>query len=229
MESVVGWLVFLGVLFALSLALLIAWGVVRARARRQEVARWAERRGFTFSPRRDRTIPETFAGFSLFQIGSRRRAYNVASGKWNGRSVLAFDYTYTTGSGEGSHTSNFSAVIMESEIPLEPLSIRPETFLDKLATFFGKEDINFESAQFSREFHVRSPDRRWAYAVLHPRTIEFLLAQPRFWIEMDGRHLIAWGRKPFGAFEFDAALEVLAGILDRIPEYVIQERRGRRG
>ncbi len=219
-----GWLVFWGIL----LTLLIAWSLVQAQARRREVARWAERQGFTFSPRRDRTIPETFAGFSLFQIGYGRRAYNVASGKWNGRSVLAFDYTYTTGSGESSRTHHVSAVIMESEIPLEPLSIRPETFLDKLATFFGKEDINFESAQFSREFHVRSPDRRWTYAVLHPRTIEFLLAQPRFQIEMAGIHLIAWGRKPFGPVEFDAALEVLAGILDRIPEYVIHERRGRR-
>lgn len=216
-----GWLV----LFAVILALLLLYHFFQERERREEMRQWAERKGLVFSPRRDKEIPERFSEFSLFRQGYGRKAYHVASGTWNGRRVLAFDYEYTTGAGRSRQTHHRSAAIVDSEVSLQPLQIRPETFFDKIGAFFGVEDINFESAQFSREFHVRSPDRRWAYDVLHPRTIEFLLIQPRFWIEMQGHHLIAWQERRIEPLTFDAALEVLAGILDRLPKYVVEERR----
>ena len=39
---------------------------------------------------------------------------------------------------------------------------------------FGSNDIDFESAEFSRRFQLTSPDGRWAHGVLNPRTMEFV-------------------------------------------------------
>jgi hypothetical protein len=56
------------------------------------------------------------------------------------------------------------------------LSIRAEGIFDKLAGVLGFSDINFESAEFSRRFHVKCEIERFAYDVIDPRMMEFLLA-----------------------------------------------------
>ena len=45
--------------------------------------------------------------------------------------------------------------------------------------FSASKEIEFESTEFSKEFHVKSPDRRWAFDVLSQATMEFLLALPQ--------------------------------------------------
>lgn len=94
-----------------------------------------------------------------------------------------------------------------------------------MTEFFGVDDIDFESAQFSREFRVKSPDKKWAYDVLHQRTMEFLLSNPRFSIEFDTEHVICWRNRRFNLQTRESAIGVAEGILDRLPEYLIRERR----
>ena len=93
-----------------------------------------------------------------------------------------------------------------------------------MAGFFGKEDINFESAEFNRLFFVSSADRRWAYDVLHARTMEFLMASPRFAIQFSSDCVMAWRNSTFNPDDFGAAADVISGILERLPEYVIQQQ-----
>ncbi|MCX7009184.1 MAG: hypothetical protein NTY53_18385 [Kiritimatiellaeota bacterium] len=150
---------------------IVVYGIVQARARRNALATWATQQGLRFAPDDVRGFDERFPAFSCLQEGSNRYAYNVASGLWYQRQVLTFDYHYETHStnskGESETTHWYlSVVIVESSVPLKPLLIRPEGFFDKVKSFFGFEDINFESAEFSRRFFVKSPDRKWAYAVL---------------------------------------------------------------
>jgi len=117
-------------------------------------------------------------------------------GTWSDRHLLAFDYHYETHStdSKGHRRTNhhhFSAVILASALPLKPLFIRAEGFFDKLTEFVGFDDIDFESAEFSRKFYVKAKDRRWAYDVIHARTMEFLLSMPRFTIQFDRNNVIA--------------------------------------
>jgi hypothetical protein len=116
-------------------------------------------------------------------------------------------------------------VILASDVALLPLTIRPEGFLDKVGEFFGFDDIDFESAEFSRRFHVSAGDRKWAFDVLHARAIEFLLASPVFTIVLDRGAVCAYRSSTFRVEEFRQAAEVAAGLLDRLPEYVLRERR----
>jgi len=217
------------VLIPLVIATMIALIVFGARAaarRRNELAAWAASRGLDFQPRKDPSFRSRYPNFSCLDWGSQDRyALNIMTGQMHGRRCTAFDYHYETESrdskGNRQATSHyFSAVILESDLFLKPLFILPERLLDKVSEFFGYDDIDFESAEFSRKFYVKAPDKRWAFDVIHQRTMQFLLDQPRFSIEFDIRHVIAYRSSTFKPADFEAAAATLAGILDGFPEYL---------
>lgn len=221
---------YLIVLFLALFIVLAIVGALSASKRRRQLSEWAASRGLRYSDRTDRGIDDKFPGFACLHQGSNRYAYNIIDGDWSGRPFLAFDYHYQTTSSDHdgkttTHNHHFSAVILESAVPLKPLSIRPEGFFDKLAEFVGFDDIDFESAEFSRKFYVKSPDRKWAFDVIHQRTMEFLLSQPRFTIEMGGSHVIAQDGSTFGPAKFESAVAVIQGILDRLPNYLLEEQK----
>jgi hypothetical protein len=143
---------------------------------------------------------------------------------------LGFDYHYETHSTDSkgrrqTHHHYFSAVIVNSKIPLKPLMIRPEGVFDKLKDFFGYNDIDFESAEFSKKFHVSAKDERWAYDVLHARAIEFLMGRTRYSIEFDRHHIIAWmGGRVFAAESFEDSANVVIGLLELLPDHVVQQK-----
>ena len=193
--------------------------------RKKELAAWATNAGLSFSPGSDRSYDNYYPAFGCLHRGHTRSAYNIAAGSWNGRPLKAFDYRYVTGHGKNRSAHTFSAIILGSGLFLKPLQIRSENAFDKLTEFFGADDIDFESDQFSREFYVKSPDKKWAYDVLHQRTMEFLLVNPKFSIEFDNEHVICWRNRRFDIQTRETAISVVEGILDRLPEYLVREQR----
>ena len=157
---------------------------LQARKRREALAAWAVQQGLGFSSDKLGDLREHFPAFDCLRQGENRYAYNIAKGLWHQRRVFAFDYHYETtstnskGETETSHYY-FSAVIVESSVPLKPLLIRPEGFFDKVKSFFGFEDINFETADFTRRYYVAAPDPKWDYDVLQQRAMEFMLVSPQ--------------------------------------------------
>jgi len=213
----------------LAIGALIAFGIWRGAKRRKDLAAWASGKGLYFRPERDGGFDERYPAFGCLRRGYSRYASNIVEGELNGRRVTAFDYRYVTGSGKDRRTHHFSAVVLRSNVGLKPLRIRSENVFDRVTEFFGLDDIDFESAEFSREFHVKSPDKRWAYDVLHQRTMEHLLSMPRFSMELDEEHVIAWRNRRFNVETFESAIAVVEGILDRLPEYVVRQQGGRTG
>jgi hypothetical protein len=53
--------------------------------------------------------------------------------------------------------------------------------------------------------------------------MEFMLSAPRFDIEFGGRQVISYRNNIFKTVEFEEALNLVNGILDRLPESLIQE------
>ena len=216
--------------FALVVVFVIL-GAKQAKKRREALAAWAQAHGLSLDTSHDHGFRNRFPQFSCFKKGDQDRyAYNTMAGLWNGRQVIAFYYHYETTStnSKGHRTTSswyFSGVLLKPAIPLKPLSIRAENFLDKVAGFFGLDDIDFESAEFSRRFCVNSPDRRWAYDVLHARTIEFLLQGPRFTIEFAPDQVLAWKSGRFRPQQFEQAIRIIEGVLDRLPDYVVQQQQ----
>jgi len=199
----------------------LAWYL--ASARRKKLAVWAAANGLRFESRADKGFAARHPDFGCLARGHSRSAYNVAEGARNGRPLAAFDYRYVTGHGKNRSVHRFSGVVLGSLTPLRSLLIRAESVFDRVAEAFGAGDIDFESAEFSRAFHVAARDKRWAYDVLHQRTIEFLLSMPRFSIEFGDSEVIVWRGRRFDPETFDDAIGVGEGILDRLPSYVVRE------
>jgi len=218
--------VFLFVLFGMLAAAGLIYSLHAASQRRKELAAWARSHRLAFEAGKNSSLESRFPNFDCLGRGRSRYGHNLIRGQWKGREFLGFDYHYVTGSGKNRQTHNFSAVVLASEVPLRPLFLRPEGFFDKVGEFFGLDDIDFESAQFSRKFYVKSPDKRWAYDVIHQGTMEFLLAMPSFTIRFDACQVMAWRSRRFKPAEFSAAAEVVAGMLDRLSEYVVRRQTG---
>jgi len=242
MESVlVILLVVLGVGLVVTIAVL---SHLHTKKRREAIAAWAASHGLRYSPDKVTTFEQRFPAFDRLRTGKGRYAHNISTGPippmpdgaqrhWvgpTGGAVVAFDYHYYTEStdSKGRRTRthhNFSAVVIETRMHFHPLLIRPENMLDKIASFFGRGDINFESAEFSRKFLVRSPERRWAYDIITPASMEFLLAREAFTIEMELHYIAVHRGGIFNAERYESALQVALGLLDRVPRDVVESLR----
>ena len=198
------------------------------------MADWAAERGIYFSADKVRGFDDEYPEMSCLRQGSGRYAYNIIAGKLDGWEVKLFDYHYQTHSTNSkghrqTHHHYFSAVIVESSFPLIPISIKPEHIFHKLSAAFGWDDINFESAEFSRRYHVKSPDKRWAFDVIHGRIIEMLLGVKGYSFESDHRAMICTGGSGrHDLEEFERSLWLTIDILDQIPDHA-KERVGHQG
>ncbi|MFV1958250.1 MAG: hypothetical protein ACC662_02430 [Planctomycetota bacterium] len=224
------------VFFVLALLAMVVLGYLAYRSetkRRKALLDWATAHGFRYRAGKNRALADRFSAFRCLREGLDRYAENVMVCSRPGGNVWAFDFHYETRStnskGQSTTTHHrFSAVVVETVLPLKPLVIRPENFFDRITEFFGLDDIDFESTAFSNAFYVTSPDRRWAFDVLGQATMEYLLDAPRFTLEMAGPWFMARRSSRLDPEDFSAALAVLDGILDRLPGYLRRELEGER-
>ncbi|MDM8000704.1 MAG: hypothetical protein QUS33_12145 [Dehalococcoidia bacterium] len=200
--------------------------------RRRKLAGWAQASGLKFYPERDYSIGYRYQAFDCLKQGDNRYGCNIVvgtSGRWL---VCGFDYHSDTSNAivnglVSGRRGCFSALVVDAGVPLKPLSIRPQRLIDRFAEFIGFESIDFESVEFSRRFAVESPDRRWAYDVLHQKTMELMLEYPRFRIDFLGTKVAAYsGDTEFSPDEFQSALNLVTGILDNLPESMLVELKG---
>ncbi|OHB53991.1 MAG: hypothetical protein A2Y07_03770 [Planctomycetes bacterium GWF2_50_10] len=220
------------VIIVLIVAAIAVAGIFQHRAtlaRRKALEQWAVSNGLDYSPTKVYGLDDDYSSFDCLRQGSNRYGYNIMQGKISSRPFLGFDYHYQvtthTGKTTQTHHYNFSAIIVESPFLLKPLFIRPENIFDKLGEFVGLDDIDFESAQFSSQFYVKSPDKKWAYDIIHQGMMEYLLASPRFSIQFDLKNIIIWRSGKFEPEDFRVATDMVNGILGRIPQYVIDQQK----
>jgi hypothetical protein len=204
----------------------IAYALYAAAQRRKAMSEWAHRRDLAFNPSKTYDMDSRFPDFKCLHRGRSRHAHNIITGQLGGRGITAFDYRYTTGSGKNRTTHSFSAIIVTAPFPLKPLFIRREGFFDKVTEFFGADDIDFESAEFSRKFFVKSTDKKWAYDVIHQRMMEYLLTAPKFAIQFAGNSIIAWNKSKFTPDDFQSAFDLIEGMIQRLPEYLVKQQTG---
>ncbi|MBT3198836.1 MAG: DUF3137 domain-containing protein [Phycisphaerales bacterium] len=215
------------ILIVIVIAGFIAFSIYTAAKRRKELHEWAHSHGLHFNPGKSHDMDSRYVEFKCLNKGRNRYAYNIITGLLNQRQITAFDYRYTTGSGKNRKTHHLSAIIVVAPIPLEPLFIRREGFFDKVTEFFGADDIDFESAEFSRKFFVKSTNKKWAYDIIHQRMMEYLLNAPGFSIQFSDDSIIAWNRRTFTTGDFESAFDLIDGMIERFPEYLIKQQTGK--
>ncbi len=222
------------VLFIIGIVALIGAAIyfsyLAAKKRREELQALAQSLGWRFSPNRDSSHDDEYAHFEIFRRGHSRVAFNTLYGRLeiDGRDFRGkagdFRYRVTSGSGKSRSTSTytFSYLILHLPFGRTPdLLIRPEGIFDKIAGAFGFDDIDFESEEFSRRFHVKSSDRRFAYDVVHPRMMEYLLGVSAPMVDIEqGRCCLSNGRTRWKPQDFRSSIRFLSEFFDLWPDHL---------
>ena len=125
--------------------------------------------------------------FQLFSRGKSRKVIYRGRGQYRGYSVEIFDYQYTTESGRSRQTHYFTPLLVHTPWQLGKIIIRPEGFFDKLSALIGFNDIDLDFREFNKKFYVKSPDKKYAYDLLHVRAMEHLLEHSGITVETGGR------------------------------------------
>jgi hypothetical protein len=220
-----GVMIFIFVLFALLIIGGIIYSAIAARKRREELFELAARLGLAFRADNDYGLAERFGFLDKLAQGENRYAFNVLSGNYRQNQVLAFDYHYETHSTDSkgnrqTHHHYFSFFILLLPLSFPELKITREGLLSKIAQALGYDDIDFESAEFSRTFCVRSKDRKFAYDVCNAQMMEYLLANRDLSIELEGPALALAFDARLSVAEIEGNLQRLLEIRLRFPDYL---------
>ena len=208
----------------------IYYAYLLEKKRREEMAALAAELGWSFDPSKDRSHDDEYAHFEVFRNGHSRCAYNTLTGKLavDDRTYPAkmgdFTYKVTSSTGKSTQTTTYRFSYLILHLPyvnVPDLLIRREGMFDKLAGAFGFEDIDFESVEFSKRFFVKSPDKKFAYAVIDPRMMEFLLAEQAPTVDIEyGRCCLSDGKHKWSPLEFKAKLNWAGRFFNRWPDHV---------
>jgi len=221
----------------------IGWMQHQAQAaRRDALARVAAEQGMRFDAKpRDwgggwLSSRSPLAPFPVFQKGHSRRSTNHVEGKlraWDRElpaTVADYRYKITSGTGKNRRTRTYQLSFLLLRLPFGHrvpwLCVRREHLGHKIAAVAGFDDIDFESAEFSRRFHVTSKDRRFAYNLIDPRMIEFLLdVEPPEIAINEGFLLVtpAAGSRLWAPQDFAAACRWTEDFLARWPQFVVKD------
>jgi hypothetical protein len=167
--------------------------------RRDELAEFAVQHGLDYA------VNDPFGlvdmSFSFFDRGDGRGSENVVWGRWQGMPVAACDFWYydesTDSKGGRTRTYHrFSVAEVQVAAWMPHVTIGRENLLTVVAEHAGFRDIDFESEQFNRSFHVRSEDREFAFKLIDARMMSWLLSVPgSLAIEVNGPKFIVYGKK----------------------------------
>lgn len=225
--------VLLYVAFGFIAVVAILVGRWYAEQRRKELAALAAHLGLSFSPEHESDF-DSWHPHGVFQQGSSRRAYNLMRGDLDVEGTpfpaILGDYRYTVRSGKHSNTYRFSFLLMRPPwTPLPDLVIRPEHWGDKLMGAIGFDDIDFESEEFSRKFLVKSDDKRFAYGVVHPRMMEYLMQVEGPKVDLkDGECLFMTSVSTWDGEEFRTHVAWARRFFGLWPAHLLQQLEGER-
>ncbi len=218
-------IVIIVILAAIAIFGIISWR--QDKRRREELIAWAAGRGWRFNRKGRKHLEGRYPGLKILSRGHSRKSSNLISGQFHGYAAQCMDYKYVTGSGKNRSTHSFGLVIIECGFPTIPLLIRREHAVDRIGEFFGADDIDFESAEFSRKFYVKSNDRKWAYDIIHSATMDYLLQAPKWTIEFGTGEISVYGSGCNKPQQHEEALGVAREMLNLIPDYVLQQMKGK--
>ena len=221
-----------------GLAGLIVW-IAAEHRRKQAIRQWAAANGFRLrEDKRGVKLP-----YALFERGHSRwgRFFCDRAGRdlvpgldaaaEQAEQLFEYHYAITSGSGKSRSTKHYhySCLEMLVGVDLGHVFVRDEHLGDKIGALVGMDDIDFEDAEFSKRFFVKSDDRRRAYELLHTRMMRYLLAHRRQVIHVDGERVFVYRRGRPTAESYAALLGFIEGMLREVPRTMVNADRARRG
>lgn len=225
------------VVFGVAIWAIAKLAKAHAERERQRVAglsRWASANGFRFHPRDPWNLDARYHGVSDIGRGHARWAFETLTRAtpvpaaifqyhfrtWETRVVTRNGRTRTVRY-EETHWRRY--LVLEIGVQFPRLFLRAEGMLDKLAGFVGFDDIDFESEEFSKRYFCKSDNRQFAYAVIHPQMMEWLMTR-RYEGELyQGLLVMDLSGQPHTPQGCHEAWENAVGFINRIPAFVWQD------
>ncbi|AIY17621.1 hypothetical protein GUY44_06115 [Pimelobacter simplex] len=217
----------IGLVFVTVLALLVVGIVVgtkRAAERRQGLAAFAHSREWEYRPS-DPALVDRFQG-APFGRGHGRHVSNVLIGQYDGRPFTAFDYQFTTGSGDDSSRHTYSVVALNLGVRAPDLAVGPTTTLRRWADSLTGRDIEIGDPAFDAAFTIHSPAPEFAADVLLSDVRDVMRHHPGLSWRITGDSLLMIRSGAHAPAEIDGKLQVMDALLDRIPDLVWERLRG---
>lgn len=202
-----------------AIGILVFWrSAVNKRKRQDRISRFAASRGLTYEQRNDAWTQMPWG--SPFGEGSSRKASNVLTGNLKGRPVVTFDYQYTTGSGDDRTTHNY--LITATQIPraFPQLVVDLEGVSGRMARRLGFKDIELESDAFNKQYKIKCDSRKFAYDVLHPRFMEWMLQTNSPGFTIAGPYVVIARPGALSVSSVDGDFAYISTIIDHMPNFV---------
>lgn len=202
------------------MVIIIVVSVVQSAKRRKDMEAVVAQLGLTFYEDDPFGLPALHGDMLAFSEGHSRTAYNIMRGEKDGVNTIITDYRYTVGSGKNSHTYYRTYCILDTGKSFAHLQVRPENFLDTIAAWVGFDDIDFEYKEFNDAFYVRCNDKKFAYDIIHPKMMEYLLQNRGVHFEMAGKSILAHYNNRLAPDEIAPLIKFAQGIYGLLPTYV---------
>jgi hypothetical protein len=220
--------------FLLIIVGLVVVGAVlyfQYQAHQKKVAEFtvfAAERGWSYVERDDDLV-DRFLG-APFGRGHGQVVKHVLRGAHRGREVLVFEYSYKeadrSGSSRGTELYHHTVASVSTPTATPTLEVGREGLGRKLlglVGLVGLRDLQLESEEFNAAFHVQTDDDRFAYDVLHPRMMEWLVADGQALetpFRFERGDLLTWDRDEIDLQKIDGMVAYLCDVLDRVPSFV---------
>jgi hypothetical protein len=147
--------------------------------RRLAMARFASDHGLELRSRPKKAPSE---GFRLFGRGDGGRARNLLQGEWNGVPVRAMDYEYFATRAvwvfyRVKRWQRCSVAVMDLGASVPCVLTERNGAAGLAADYMGFHDVQLNSDEFNRRFHVTTDDREFAYKFFDLGMLRWLLNQ----------------------------------------------------
>jgi hypothetical protein len=211
---------FFGGLFFIGILIFSIWQTTK---RRKEWQEFALAHNLAFSGSDIYNLPSMYFYFDMFKHGHSKTAYNLCYGNDKGFDIITCDYRYTTGSGKNKQTHFRTALIIKTTMMFKEISLRPENFFDKIGAAIGFDDIDFESAEFSKKYYVTAADKKFAYDIIHPRMMELLLSNTGICMQANANSIIFHRGGTLTISQMELLIMFSHKFMELIPDYLRKE------
>lgn len=171
----IAWIVLIGLA-----VFLIIYNKKKEKERTQALQQVAGKLGWSFAPTAPLNMIAGLDRFPLFDHGHSKRIKNFMYGNAQGIKAAAFDYIYVTGGGKNQQTHYQTVVYLEPNSTSLPFFyLRPESFIDKMMSAFGSQDIDFgQRPDFSKQYILRGQDEPSIRGIFDDRVLAFFETYP---------------------------------------------------
>jgi len=135
------------------------------------------------------------------------------------------NHDFSMGNEDSSITADRAIIMMRLPAELPAFSLTYEGIGDKVQRFFGGQDIELESDDFNRLFRVQSPSEAFAYGVLHPLMMEWLMGPGSSLVpfSINGPDVFYWREGSPYYESLDGLLADMSDFIDKIPQGVYEQ------